>query len=112
MSVSGKCGHISRHWGLITGPSAPGALQLWPAVGSSGVTPPKIRRQGIFNAHVSDLTRPPNSYLRLLCGSGDGVIYLLKQTPYKYGKLNITWFNMLQNKTQCHPEQYENYFQI
>ena len=43
-----KCGHISHHWGLITGPSAPRALQLWPAEGPNGVTPPKIRCQGIF----------------------------------------------------------------
>ncbi len=43
-----KCGHIGCHWGLITRPSAPRALLLWPAVCSAGVTPPKIRCQGIF----------------------------------------------------------------
>lgn len=57
-----KCGHISRHWGLITGPSAPGALQFWPAVGSTGVILPKIRCQGIFYAPVSIPTRLPDSF--------------------------------------------------
>ncbi len=58
-----KCGHISHHWGLITRPSAPRALRLWPAVGSTEVTPPKIRCQGSFYALVSIPTRPSDSLL-------------------------------------------------
>lgn len=56
-----KCGHISCHRGLITGPSAPEGLELWPAAGSTEVSPPKIRCQGIFNAPVSIPARLPDS---------------------------------------------------
>lgn len=75
-----KCGHISHHWGLITGPSAPGALQLWPAVGSAGGTPPKIRCQGIFCALVSIPNHLPDSLLGLLGGLEEGIIYLPRQS--------------------------------
>lgn len=75
-----KCGHIGHHWGLITGPSAPRALLLWPAVGSTGVTPPKIRCQGIFYILVSILTCLPHSSQELLCGLEEGMIYLPRQS--------------------------------
>lgn len=75
-----KCGHISRHWGLITGPSAPRALLLWPAVGSTGVTLPKIRCQGIFYALLSIPSCLPDYLLGLLGGLDEGMIYLPRQS--------------------------------
>lgn len=70
-----KCGHISHHLGLITGPSAPGVLQLGPAMGSAGVILPKIRCQGIFYAPVSIPTRLPDFLLVLLGGLEQNIIY-------------------------------------
>lgn len=74
-----KCGHISCHWGLITGPFAPRALQLWPAVGTTGDTPPKIRCQGIFYALVSIPTYPLDSLLGILGELEGGMFYLSRQ---------------------------------
>lgn len=84
-----KCGHISHHWGLITGPSAPRALQFWPAVGSTGVTLPKIRCQGIFHALVSIPARPPDSLVGLL-GGLKKVWSIYRDSPLKMWQ-TLTW---------------------
>lgn len=96
-----KCGHISRHWGLITGPSAPRALQLWPAVGSTGVTPPKIRCQGIFYTLVSIPTRPPDSVTRTPWWIRRRYDLFTKTVHLKCGDLNIK-LPLFQNKPQCY----------
>lgn len=86
-----KCGHISLHCGLITGFSAPRALQLWPAVGSTGVTPPKIRCQGIFYALVSIATCPP--LLWLPCGLKQSLINLPTQSTSNVANKYNFFFN-------------------
>lgn len=78
----GKCGHVCRHWGLITGPSGPpGLFSSGLPRAPVGVTAPKIRCQGIFCALVSIPASPlPDCSLGLLCGLEEGIIYLPRQS--------------------------------